>query len=152
MLNRHFSRGTRVGVAQKRSRTVSDRGAVVRDRRADRREDLPGDASVCFSSTMKEKRTRPSTFAAGASSRTKGGWTSNCQPTHTSGVSLFHQEAVAEVGRGSRILTCVRAAIEAPEESFAPAIGDLEQQRAVALLRVNRSKDVQVGGEVHAAI
>ena len=68
------------------------------------------------------------------------------------GVSLFHQEAVAEVGRGSWILTSVGRAIEAPEESLAPAIGDLEQQRAVALLRVNRSKDVQVSREVHAAI
>ena len=33
-----------------------------------------------------------------------------------------------------------------------PRFGDLEQHRAVALLRVNRAKDVEVGREVHAAI
>ena len=112
----------------------------------------PGDASVCFSSTMKEKRARPSTFAAGASILTKGGWTSNCQPTHTSVYPSFIRKPSPKSAAASRILTSVRAAIEAPQQSLAPAVGDLEQHRAVALLRVNRAKDVQVGGEVHAAI
>ena len=101
---------------------------------------------------MKEKRTRPVDVRGRRLDLTKGGCDIELPSDPHERVSLFHQEAVAEVGRGSWILTSVRAAIEAPEESLAPPIGDLEQQRAVAFLRVNRAQDIEIGGEVHAAI
>ncbi len=101
---------------------------------------------------MKEKRTRPSTFAAGASILTKGGCTSNCQPTHTSVYPSFIRKPSPKSAAASWILTSGRAAIEAAQQPLASSIGDLEQQRAVALLRVNRTKDVQVGREVDAPI
>ena len=68
------------------------------------------------------------------------------------GVSLFHQEAVAEIGGGHRVLAATRTSIKASEQSLASAIGDLEQERAVAFLCFNWSKDVQVGGEVDAPV
>ena len=152
VVNRHFSRGTRVGVVPEAIAHRQRRGADRSRRREDRRADQPGDASVCFSSAMNEKRTRPVTFAAGASTRQDRRLDIELPADPHERVALFHQEAVAEVGRGRRILTAARGAIEAPEDALAPPVGDLEEQRAVASCGVHGLKHVEIGGEVHAAI
>jgi hypothetical protein len=67
------------------------------------------------------------------------------------GVAILHQEAVAEIRSSRRVLT-PSGAIEPTEDALAPAVGDLEEQGAVAACGIHRLQHVEIGGEVHASI
>ena len=66
-------------------------------------------------------------------------------------VAVAHQQAVAEIGVGGRIVAW-RGPIEPSQQRSTATVRDLEQQNAVALRRIRRAKHIEVGREAHAAI
>lgn len=60
-----------------------------------------------------------------------------------------HQKAVAEIVECRGIGGAASVPIEVEDRGLAAAVGDLHQQRPVALLRLHRLEDVNVSGEAH---
>src|SRR5260370_21589932 len=60
---------------------------------------------------------------------------------------LSHQEPVAYLRTGRRI-GGPRGAVDNPQDAFAAAVGDLEEQGAIAAIRFLWPKQIEIGGEL----
>ena len=100
---------------------------------------------------MNDTLTRPGTSTAGSVNAQQRRRHVELPPDPDQRVSLAHEEAVSHLRRSRRV-RAARRPIEAPQHPLVAAIGNLEQQHAVAARGVDRLQDEQVGGEVHLAV
>ena len=66
-------------------------------------------------------------------------------------VTVLHEQAITEIAVGGRIVARPPR-LNRPNRTHDAAVRDFEEQDAVALRRIRRSKHVQIGREAHAAI